>query len=78
MVSSTSTSKDVIVVSHIVYDAFEGRSFASYRWVNAENKKYWEVTPEECMVKPRGQTEITCKSSAEFEELVDKYFGIGD
>jgi|HubBroStandDraft_6_1064221.scaffolds.fasta_scaffold00716_6 hypothetical protein len=64
-------------VSNAVYDAFEGRVYASYVWVNSQRKKYWEVAPIECSVKPHGQAEITCKSSEEFEELVDRNFGIG-
>jgi hypothetical protein len=60
-----------------ISDAFEGRIYASYIWVNLKGKKYWEVTPTLCSVKPRGQDEITCKSEEEFVSLVDKYFGIG-
>jgi hypothetical protein len=64
-------------VSDDVFDAFEERTYASYVWINFMNKKFWEVAPTVCSVKPRGQDEITCKSSEEFERLVDKYFGIG-
>jgi hypothetical protein len=66
-----------ISVSDVVYNAFEGRTYASYLWINSEGKKYWEVSPMECSVKPRGQEEILCKSSDEFDQLVDRYFGIG-
>ncbi len=59
-----------------VYDAFEGRGYATYSWVNAEKKKYSEVEPLECSVKPRGQEEIPCKSGTEFQYLIDKHFGI--
>jgi hypothetical protein len=58
--------------SYLVYDAFEGRVYGSYVWVNSENK-----TPVACWVKPLGQKKIQCKTDDEFEELVDKYFGIG-
>jgi hypothetical protein len=64
-------------VSDTVYDAFEGREYASYIWINPEKKKAWEVAPMECSVKPRGQDEVPCTSPEEFEKLVDKYFGIG-
>ncbi len=64
-------------VSYVVFDAFENRDYATYIWINSEKKRCWEVAPAQCEVKPRGQPEITCKSSDEFEELVDKYFGIG-
>jgi hypothetical protein len=76
-INTTSASKKVASNIETVFDAFEGRGYASYIWVNAENKKYWEVAPKTCVVYPRGQPEITCKSSEEFKALVDKYFGIG-
>jgi len=60
-----------------IEDAFEGRVYASYMWMNLEGKKFWEVTPTACSVKPRKQEEITCKTEEEFDRLVDKYFGIG-
>jgi len=72
-VSATGTS---VSDTELVFDAFERRGYASYVWVNAGKKKYWEVAPMTCVVYPRGQPEITCKSSDEFDALVDKYFGI--
>lgn len=59
-----------------VYDAFERRVYASYSWVNAQNKKYWEVKPLECEVDPPKETKITCGSSEEFDQLVEKWFGV--
>jgi hypothetical protein len=41
------------------------------------SKKYWEVAPTVCWVKPLGHAKIQCKTDDEFEELVDRYFGIG-
>ncbi len=72
-----SASKNVVSYIETVFDAFEGRGYARYEWVNAQKKKYWEVAPAECVVYPRGQPEIKCKSSDEFDALVEKYFGIG-
>lgn len=63
--------------SELVFDAIEGRTYAAYTWINSQNKKFWEVTPMQCNVHPRGQDAITCKSSDEFDSLIDKYFGIG-
>jgi hypothetical protein len=60
-----------------IEDAFEGRVYANYVWMNLEGKKFWEVKPTTCSVKPRKQEEITCKTEEEFDSLVDKYFGIG-
>jgi hypothetical protein len=36
------------IVSFLIYDAFEGRVYASYRWMNSEHKKYEDVAPKEC------------------------------
>jgi hypothetical protein len=66
-----------IWTSIVVYDAFEGRGYANYLWHTDKVKKYWEQPPMACSVKPRGQPEILCKSSDEFNELIDKHFGIG-
>jgi hypothetical protein len=66
-----------VSVSDTVTDAFEGRAYASYMWINSEGKPYQEVAPTDCSVKPRGQPSITCRSFEEFEALVDEYFGIG-
>jgi hypothetical protein len=79
MVHGTGVYKDTgtPASSDVVFDAIEGRTYASYSWINTEKKKFWEVAPMECNVKPRGGEPITCKSSDEFEQLVDKYFGIG-
>jgi hypothetical protein len=77
MVHRASVEKDVPVVSDVVYDAFEGRVYGNLTWINSQGKKFWEVAPVECNVKPRGHAAITCKSFEEFERLVDKHFGIG-
>src|ERR1700761_2239891 len=42
-----------MTVSKTVQDAFEGREYATYIWSSKENKKYWDVPPEVCSVKPR-------------------------
>jgi len=63
--------------SMAVFDAFEGREYASYIWINSEHKKFWEVKPGMCEVDPQEHDTIYCKSEAEFLRLVDKYFGIG-
>jgi hypothetical protein len=60
-----------------ISDAFEGRVYASYMWMNLEGKKFWEVKPTECWVKPRKQEKMSCESEDAFASLVDKYFGIG-
>jgi len=63
-------------VTDVVYDAFGGRVFASYIWVNGQNKKFWEVSPSECDIEIPGKPEEKCTSDTEFDELTDKYFGV--
>jgi hypothetical protein len=65
-----------VTFADTVSDAFEGRLYASYLWLNP-GKRAWEVQPTNCWVKPRKQEQITCKTQEEFDSLVDKYFGIG-
>jgi hypothetical protein len=64
-------------VSDTIYDAFEGREHGSYFWLNDKGKKYWEVAPFECYVKPLGEERISCSTAKEFEELAEKHFGLG-
>jgi hypothetical protein len=67
-----------VMVSSYVWDAFEGRNVASYNWISQTGKKYWEVKPIECSVKPAGGEKIYCKTTQEFEDAVEKYFGLGE
>jgi len=64
-------------VSYSVFDAIEGRTYGEYVWINSTQKKYWEVPPMICNVNPRASDKILCKSDDEFDQLIDKYFGIG-
>jgi len=59
MVRAMSEEQGSVSNSIVAYDAFEGRVYATYIWINAKGKKYWEVAPTACDVKPRGQAEIT-------------------
>jgi hypothetical protein len=61
----------------VVFDAFEGRVFASYVWRSDKAKKFWEVSPIECSVTPRGKDAINCKDGTEFNQLIDELFGVG-
>ena len=64
------------IVTDVVYDAFGGRVYATYIWANAQNKKYWEVSPTECNIDIPGKPEETCKTDTEFDEMTEKYFGV--
>lgn len=54
-------------VSMSVSDAFEGKVYAEYFWINTQGKKYWEVRPQTCKVTLLSGTEKTCESQEEFE-----------
>jgi hypothetical protein len=75
-VDSLSADKGGSMVSDIVYDAFGGRVYATYTWINSEGKKYWEVAPTECDIDIPGKPEQQCKSDTEFDELTEQYFGV--
>lgn len=64
-------------VSYSLFDAIEGRTYGDYVWINSTQKKYWEVPPMTCEVRPRGSDKMLCHSDDEFDQLIDKYFGIG-
>jgi hypothetical protein len=74
-VDTTSADK-VPMNSAVVYDAFGGRVYATYTWINTENKKFWEVSPTDCEIHIPGKPDETCKSSDDFNELTEKYFGV--
>jgi hypothetical protein len=75
-VSAVTASKRGVTNSVVVYDAFERRIFANFLWVNYSQKKYWEVKPSECEVHPPQLSTIHCQSSDEFNDLVEKWFGV--
>jgi hypothetical protein len=64
------------LVTDVVYDAFGGRVYANYLWVNPQNKKYWGVSPSTCEIHIPGKPDETCKTDTEFDELTEKYFGV--
>jgi len=77
-VNVSTVENDMVAVSSYVFDAFENRTYASYIWFSVKGKKFWEVKPTECSVKPVNSKKIVCESTEEFEDLVDKYFGLGE
>jgi hypothetical protein len=58
------------VNSYLLCDAYEGRQYADYWWMNTDKKKYWEVAPLVCDVKPRNAEESFCHSDEEFASLL--------
>ena len=65
-----------ITTSTGVFDAFENTSYANYVWTSDKTKKYWQVKPAWCTVSPPGLPDVICKSGDEFNDLVEKYFGL--
>ncbi len=74
-VNSSSIGK-IPVETDVVYDAFGGRVYANYIWVNSQNKKYWGVSPSTCEIDIPGKPAEKCTSAEEFNELTEKYFGV--
>jgi hypothetical protein len=58
-----------LTVSWAVWDAFEGRGYASYIKVGPDVM--------DCEITRPGHPIEWCKTGDEFEDLVQKYFGIG-
>jgi hypothetical protein len=79
-VHRTTADKNSVSKSTFIYDAFEGRGYASYNWINinSQGKKYWEVKPMQCFVQPIGKDRISCSSDEEFNTLAETHFGIAE
>jgi hypothetical protein len=77
-INTTSAAKNGkgSMVSEVVFDAFGGREYAEYTWINSENKKFYEVAPSVCEIEIPGKPQQLCKSDTEFDELTEQYFGV--
>jgi hypothetical protein len=64
------------VISDVVYDAFGGRIYANFMWINSKNRPAFEVSPSECEIHIPGKPDQACKTAEEFDELTEKYFGV--
>jgi hypothetical protein len=56
-----------------VFDAFEGKLYASYMWHTEPDSKYWEVAPMHCEVTLSSGEKTLCHSDDEFSDLVKVY-----
>jgi hypothetical protein len=74
-ISDTTADKATASSSRSLSDAFEGKEYGSYVWVNvlSQHKKYWEVAPTECKVTMPSGEEKTCQSIEEFDTLAKAY-----
>ena len=76
IVRNTPTGKN-LAYSTGVFDAFEGTSYAAYTQSSDNIRGGIEIKPPLwCSVKPRGHSQIICKSEDEFDGLIEEYFGL--
>lgn len=70
---NTETTGNVISTHKLLTDAYEGKVYGDYLWINSQGKKYWEVAPTDCSVTLPSGEEKQCKSSEEWDELAKAY-----
>jgi hypothetical protein len=73
VISESRVDGNVASLDKNLSDAFEGKVYGSYEWVNREHKKYWEVAPSGCKVTLPSGEEKTCQSEEEWDQLVKAY-----
>lgn len=73
VMSSTTVKNNIPTTSKTLSDAFEGKIFGSYFWINLQGKKFWEVQPSECKVTMPNGEEKRCTSSDAWDELTKAY-----
>ena len=65
---STMDNSNKFTLSHYVYDAFEGREYASFIEIGSD--------VVECSVAPTPEENIKCKTDDDFLRLVYKQYGV--
>ena len=73
VIANTSTTVGSVSTSKNLSDAFEGKVYGSYIWINSQGKKYWEVAPTECTVTLQDGQEKQCTSVEEWDNLAKTY-----
>lgn len=56
-----------------IQDAFEGKGYAEYYWINNQGQQAWQVKPFLCKVTLLSSKETNCQSQEEFDELAKVY-----
>lgn len=70
---NTTTQGKTVWTYRNVYDAVEGKQYATYAWHTDAEKQYWEVPPFMCNVEsPQGEKQ-QCHSEEEFSKLIQIY-----
>lgn len=72
-VHNTSTANGIPSSSILIVDAYEGKVYGTYVWVNGKGQKYWEVSPSECNVVQASGEKKKCQSQDEFDKLAKAY-----
>jgi hypothetical protein len=72
-IENSEFTNNVPATSITVSDAYEGKVYGDYQWINTEGKKYWEVKPFICKVTLLSGEQKFCHSKEEFDELVKVY-----
>lgn len=61
------------VESKVLTDAFEGKDYGTFIFISKPNQSDYLVPPVECEVMLPSKGETVCKSSDEFDALVNQY-----
>lgn len=61
------------VESKVLTDAFEGKDYGTFIFISKPNQADYLVPPVECKVMLPSKGETICKSSDEFDALVNQY-----
>ena len=62
-----------MTTSKTLMDAFEGKVFGEYVWINSKKEKYWDVKPMICKVTILSGEEKICTSDTEFNDFAKAY-----
>jgi hypothetical protein len=72
LIGSNETSLDTVWKHLTLYDA-DGKVFASYAWHSQDDQKAADIPPYTCEVTLPSGEERTCKSEADFRDLIGAY-----
>ena len=71
-VNHSNFQNEVFSQTKTIYDAFEKREYGDLFFTKSQDHG---LNMAACHIRPRGQSEIVCKSEQEFDTLALKYFG---
>jgi hypothetical protein len=71
--SDPKTGEGFQAITAELTDAIERQTYATYGWLSDEKKKYWEVAPMTCELRPSLSDKRYCKDRDEFDAFVAPY-----